>query len=141
LFQWASPDEDGQDLYVPGHIILFLDLTQAHLDKLVESELVIGDVPGVYPLIESLEEELPAPIENDRIITIAGITLTKEQRRQRLHEGRDCRLTNILLLVTAECIYKPLSPIPNFGGERGEYIFIRRPETWVDRFTEYIGGP
>ena len=142
LFQWASPDDDndGQDLYVPGHIITFLDLTQAHLDKLVESELVIGDVPGVYALIESLEEELPAPIENDRIVTIAGKTLTKEQRRQRRHEGRDCRLTNILL-VTAECIYEPLSAIPNFGGERGEYIFIRSPETWADRFTEYIGDP
>ncbi len=140
LFEWASADEEGQNLEVPGHIITFLELTQAHLDKLEHSTSVIGNQPGVYALIESLEEELPEPTKRNRIVTIAGKTLTKAQRRQRRIEGRDCRLTNILL-VTTECIYEPLSAIPNFGGERGEYIFIRSPETWGDRFTEYIGGP
>jgi hypothetical protein len=139
LFQWESPEVDGQNQYVPGHIITFLDLTAQHLDRLHDSEYVIGDQPGVYALIESLEDELPEPTEHNRIATIAGQELTKEQRKQRRNEGRDCRHSNILL-VTAECIYEPLSAIPNFGGKDGEYIFIRSPETWGERFTEYIDG-
>lgn len=109
------------------------------MDKLEDSEYIIGDRPGVYALIESLEEELPAPTEYNRIVTIAGKALTDEQRKQRQNQRHDMRCSNILL-VTTECIYDSLSAIPNFGGDRGEYIFIRNPDTWGDQFTDYIGG-
>ena len=131
LFQW--------DLYVPGHIITFLELSEIQLDKFVDSEYIIGDEPGIYALIESLEEELLAPRQYDRIVTIAGKALTAEQRKLRQNECLDIRRSNILL-VTVECIYEPISVIPNFGGGRGEYVFIRSPHTWGDCFTDYIGG-
>ena len=139
LFQWQSPNENEPDMFVPGHIITFLELRQCQLDKLEISEYVIGDQPGVYVLIESLEEELPDPIEHHRVVTIAGKCLTAGQRKQRRNQRLDMRRSNILL-VTAECIYEPISAIPNFGGKHGEYIFIRSPETWGDCFTDYIGG-
>ena len=139
LFQWQSPDENGRDMYVPGHIITFLELCQRQLDKLEISEYVIGDQPGAYALIESLEEELTDPTLYHRVVTIAGKSLTAGQRKQRRNQRFDMRHSNILL-VTAECIYEPISAIPNFGCERGDYIFIRSPETWGKCFTDYIGG-
>jgi len=139
LFQWQSPNENERDMFVPGHIITFLELRQDQLDKLEISEYVIGHQPGVYALIESLEEELTDPTEHHRVVTIAGKSITAGQRKQRCNQRLDMRRSNILL-VTAECIYEPISAIPNFGGERGEYIFIRSPETWGDCFTDYIGG-
>ena len=63
LFQWQIPGKNGHDMYVPGHIITFLELSQRQLDKLEISEYVIGDQPGVYALIKSLEEELTNPTE------------------------------------------------------------------------------
>ena len=139
LFQWENVDELGSNLYVPGHIITFLEPSETQLDKFVDSEYIIGDQPGVYALIESLEEELPATRQYDRIVTIAGKALTAEQRKLRRNKRLDIRRSNILL-VTVECIYEPISAIPNFGGGRGEYVFIRSPHTWGDRFTDYIGG-
>ena len=76
LFQWENPDDNGSNLYAPGHIITFLELSQNQLDKFVDSEYIIGDEPGVYALIESLKEKLPAPRQYDHSVTIAGKTLT-----------------------------------------------------------------
>ena len=83
MFQWENVDEIGSNLYVPGHIITFLELSEIQLDKFVASEYIIGDQPGVYALIESLEEELLAPRQYDCIVTIAGKALTAEQRKLR----------------------------------------------------------
>ena len=132
-------DDIGSNLYVPGHIITFLELSQIQLDKFVDSEYIIGDQPGVYALIESLEEELPAPRQYDCIVTIAGKGLTDKEWKLRHNQRLDIHRSNILL-VTVECIYKPISAIPNFGGSHGEYVFIRSPHTWGDWFTDYIGG-
>ena len=91
----------------------------------------------VYALIESLEEELTAPTEFHRVVSIAGKALTAVQCKHRCNQLLAMRRSNILL-VTAECIYEPISAIPIFGGERGEYIFIRSPDTWGECFTNYI---
>ena len=92
---------------------------------------------GLYALIESLEESLPHPGKRSELVVKGSKCLTTQQQRKRRQDGRSVRAPN-LYLVPVESIDAPISAIPNLGGDRGDFIFVRPVNTWADCFSDYI---
>jgi hypothetical protein len=77
LFQWT--DEGGNDQLLPGHIVTFIHLDEFDIAMLEDNEHVIGLDPGLYIMMETLEDPLPSSQKYSHIVIEGSKTLTKDQ--------------------------------------------------------------
>jgi hypothetical protein len=135
LFAWT--EADGTLLYIPGHIITFIELVEENISKLDQLPCVFGNTPGLYAMIETLERPLSIPRTGDRVVVVGTKDLTKEEIQQRRRNGMPLAAPN-LCLVPIDTIYEPIAAIPDEGGAPGDFLFIRPAENWGYGFTQYI---
>ncbi len=112
LFQWAA-DATNHHL-IPGHIVIFIELDEYALGLLQDNEHVIGTEPGLYAMIESLEEPLSPGNKYSRIVIDASKHLTARQLQTRRTAGIPLTQSNTFL-VPVDTIYEPIAAIPNLG--------------------------
>jgi hypothetical protein len=135
LFQWTS-DDDGVEL-IPGHIVTFVELDDFHIGLLEDNQHVIGTDPGLYAMIESMEEPLPAGEKYGRIVINSSKQLSVAQRTIRRNAGIALTQSNTFL-VPVETIYEPIAAVPNLGGDEGDYFFIRPADDWGFEFSKLL---
>jgi hypothetical protein len=122
LITWESEGESN--VYIPGHIVTFLQFTQADINLLSESDYVGGSEAGLYAMVESLVDSLPDSKKGSRIIQLSSKDLSQA--------------TPQTYLVPVDSIYEPLAAVPNIGGQEGEYLFLRTADNWGMQFTNYL---
>ena len=71
------------------------------------------------------------------IVVPSSKTLTLGQQRKQRRDHMTPNSPNIFI-VPVECMYEPISTIPDIGGEPGDFIFVRPTDTWSYCFTDYI---
>ena len=83
LFNWGGDhtDDDNQPLLVPGQIVFFLELPPAAVGIDVASEMTISQ-PGMYALIETLEDPLPLPDLYTEIVVSSTKLLSASQQKK-----------------------------------------------------------
>lgn len=135
LFQWL--DEDGDYQLVPGHIVTFLHLDESDVGLLEDNEHVVCSEAGLYAMIETLEDALPASKKYSRIVIEGSKTLTADQRANRRNARIPLTQSNTYL-VPADTIYEPITAVPNLGGVEGDYLFIRPADDWGFEFTKLL---
>ena len=135
LFQWL--DEDGDYQLVPGHIVTFLHLDESDVGLLEDNEHVVCSEAGLYAMIETLEDALPASEKYSRIVIEGSKTLTADQRANRRNARIPLTQSNTYL-VPADTIYEPITAVPNLGGVEGDYLFIRPADDWGFEFTKLL---
>jgi hypothetical protein len=69
-----------QPYYIPGHIITFVHLTADQLVYFDNLDYAMATEPGMYVMIESLENELPPPSPHSHIVVGASKQLTVEEQ-------------------------------------------------------------
>ena len=137
LFEWELSEGSTQSaVYIPGQIVLFLDITQAIVDA-NENNTIGLDKPGLYALIESLEEPLPSLEAGSEIVVLGSKTLTTSQQKKRVR-SRQRKFSPNIFLVSVDTIYQPIAAIPNIGGDPGDFVFIRPTNMWPEAFRNYI---
>ena len=135
LFQWTT-DSDNVQL-IPGHIVTFIELDEFHLEMLQDNENVIATEPGLYAMIESLEEPLTPGDRYSRIVVHASKNVTAAQSTLRRNAGIPLARSNTFL-VPVDTLYEPIAAVPNVGGEVGDYCFIRPADDWGFEFTKLL---
>jgi hypothetical protein len=135
LFQWS--DNAGNDQLVPGHIVTFIQLGEYDIGLLEDNEHVIGTDPGLYFMMESLEDCLPHSEKHSRIVIDGSKNLNEYQRMNR-RNARIPLMQSNTYLVPADTIYEPIAAIPNLGSRDGDYLFIRPADDWGFEFTKLL---
>ena len=135
LFQWT--ESDGETQFVPGHIVTFLYLDIHSISKLQDNEQVVGSDPGVYAMVETLEDPLPTGQRYSRLTCMASKHLTADQRQHRrmarIHPTR-----SNTYLVPVDTISEPIAAVPNVGGREGDFLFIRPVDDWGFEFSNIL---
>jgi hypothetical protein len=135
LFQWQDPG--GDSLLIPGHIVTFLYLSQGDVDLLEANEHVVGSDAGLYAMVESLEDPLPASRRYNYLATMSSKHLTAQQRVNRRNAGIHPTRSNTYL-VPVDTIYEPIAAVPNAGGPDGEFLFITPVDDWGFEFSRML---
>ena len=144
LFQWSNRNNQDEPLLIPAQIIFFVEVTEEMLNRAdqaairKDANLVIDfDSPGMYALIETLEEELPGPSNYRKIVLRGTKNVTTQQTRKRKLDRRTQKATN-LYLVSVDTIHSPISAIPDIGGVEGDFLFIRPSDSWASNHKAFI---
>jgi hypothetical protein len=135
LFQWT--DADGNDQLIPGHIVTFLHLDEYDIGLLEDNEHVVGTDPGLYIMMETLEDPLPSSQKHSRIIIEGSKNLTHVQRTNRRNARIPLTQSNTYL-VPVDTIYEPIAAVPNLGSVVGDYLFIRPADDWGFEFSKLL---
>ena len=135
LFQWT--DDDGNDQLIPGHIVTFIHLDEYDIGLLEENQHVIGSEPGLYIMMESLEDPLPPSEKYCRIVMEGSKNLNEGQRLSRRNARIPLTQSNTYL-VPVDTIYEPIAAVPNLGSVAGDYLFIRPADDWGFEFTKLL---
>ncbi len=135
MFQWG---EDGGEIQlVPGQIVTFVYLSLSDIQLLEHNEHVVGSEPGLYAMVESLEEALPPSQKYTHLTCKSSKNLTDQQRLQRRNARIPLTRSNTYL-VPVDTIYEPIAAIPNAGGADGEFLFIRPVDDWGFEFSKIL---
>jgi hypothetical protein len=135
LFQWT--DADGNDQLIPGHIVTFLHLDEYDIGLLEDNEHVVGTDPGLYIMMETLEDPLPSSQKHSRIIIEGSKNLNHVQRTNRRNARIPLTQSNTYL-VPVDTIYEPIAAVPNLGSVEGDYLFIRPADDWGFEFSKLL---
>ena len=135
LFQWGAPGDEIE--LVPGHIVTFLYLSLSDIHLLEDNEHVVGSEPGLYAMVESLEEPLQPSQKYSRLTSISSKYLTNQQRINRRNARIPLTRSNTYL-VPVDTIYEPIAAIPNAGGPDGDFLFIRPVDDWGFEFSKIL---
>jgi hypothetical protein len=135
LFQWGEPG--GETSLVPGHIVTFLHLPLCDIQLLEDNEHVVGSEPGLYAMVESLEEPLKTSEKYTRLTCMSSKNLTGQQRLQRRQAQIPLTRSNTYL-VPVDTIYEPIAAVPNAGGLDGDFLFIRPVDDWGFKFSKIL---
>jgi hypothetical protein len=135
LFQWT--ESEGETQSIPGHIVTFLYLDLHSISKLQGNEQVVGSDPGLYAMVETLEDPLPPGRRYSRLTCMASKHLTEEQRHHR-RMARTHPTRSNTYLVPVDTIYEPIAAVPNVGGRLGDFLFIRPADDWGFEFTNIL---
>jgi hypothetical protein len=123
---------------VPGHIVTFIHLDEYDIGLLEDNEYAIGSNPGLYIMMESLEDSLPHSEKYSRIV-IQGSKKLNESQRMNRQNARMPLTQSDTYLVLVDTIYEPIAAIPNLGKSKdGDYLFIRPADDWGFEFTKLL---
>jgi hypothetical protein len=135
LFQWT--ESNNVTNLVPGHIVTFLYLEDNDIGQLQHNGHVVGSEPGLYVMVETLEDPLPTSQKYSRIVMESSKNLTRDQ-------NTSCRNAHIPLtqsntyLLPVDTIYESIAAIPNLGAQEGDHLFIRPTDDWGFAFSKLL---
>jgi hypothetical protein len=135
LFQWNG--EETNYFLIPGHIVTFVEFDEFQIGLLEDNQHVIASGPGLYAMIESIEDPLAQSDKYTRIVVEDSKNLTAGQHDRRRSLGMPLNQGNTLL-VHVDTIYEPIAAVPNLGAADGDYLFIRPADDWGFEFTKLL---
>ncbi|WP_288992458.1 hypothetical protein [uncultured Marinobacter sp.] len=135
VFSWATTN--GTPMRIPGHIITFIEFKEEEISKLQHLPHVFGDTPGLYAMIETLEQPLAVAKTYQRVVVGGRKQLTNSEMHERRMNGSPLFSPN-LCLVPVDTIYEPIAAIPDEGGSPGDFLFVRSVENWGYGFSQLI---
>jgi hypothetical protein len=135
VFSWE--DDDRTSLCIPAHIITFIELYDADMRMLRNLPYVLGDTPGLYAMVETLERPLMDAKTGSCVVVASTKAFTKHVIQQHWRNGMPLNAPN-LCLVSIDTIYEPIAAIPHDGGLIGDFLFIWPADNWGYGFTQLI---
>ena len=136
LFEWGT--EDGSTMAVPGHIIMFVNITHGAFPISIDDDRTTVDNPGLYALVESLDHPLSDITDSTMIVD----KHSKEVMVPVRGYGQRARISDkCLYLIEVESIYSTISAVPNIGGNANEFLFVRPNQEWSDSFSYFLANP
>ena len=139
IIKWELETNDGQnDLQmIPAQVVMFLyiDVDQIELDELSPNVCLTGS--GLYCLVESVTDDFTFLDKKGKESIIKIGTKYDINQKSLLAKQKKTRYKN-LFLVSVDSIHDTVSAIPDIGGDRGDYLFIRSADSWSEIFSDFI---
>ena len=135
MFSWA--DTDASSVHIPTQIITFIEFVEEDISKLQHLPFLYGDTPGLYAMIETLENPLPVAQSGQRDVVGGTKRLTSQELNEHRRNGMPVAAMN-LCIVSVDTIFEPIAAIPDQGGTPGDFLFIRPADNWGYGFTQLI---